>query len=145
MSANADRTGSRELPVGAAGCCGLGRHVAKLCDTSSRGLAPFLEPANGTLSVTGKPKLSPNGLVVDDSPAQPLDRTGRGIVVSPSRLLAAVPRFLMVANQNRQCAASDSGRASHQTGAEGYTTMFEWRLRERNRQHVVSREGSVSC
>src|SRR5438132_11626855 len=27
-----------------------------------------------------------------------LNRTGRGIVVSPSRLLAAVPRFLMVAN-----------------------------------------------
>ena len=43
-------------------------------------------------------KLSRNGLVVDDSSAQPLDRTGRGIVVSPSRLLAAVPRFLMVAN-----------------------------------------------
>jgi hypothetical protein len=41
--------------------------------------------------------------------------------------------------------ASDFGRASHQTGAEGYTTMFEWRLRERNRRHVVSREGSVSC
>jgi len=41
---------------------------------------------------------SRNGLVVDDSSAQPLNPTGRGIVVSPSRLLAAVPRFLMVAN-----------------------------------------------
>jgi len=61
MSVNADRTGSRELPVGAAGCCGLGRHVAKRCDTSSRGLAPLPEPANGTLSVTGKP----NGFVGD--------------------------------------------------------------------------------
>ena len=41
---------------------------------------------------------STNGLVADDSSAQPLNRTDRGIVNSPSRLLAAVPRFLMVAN-----------------------------------------------
>jgi hypothetical protein len=39
-----------------------------------------------------------NGLVADDSSAQPLNRTDRGIVDSPSRLESAVPRFLMVAN-----------------------------------------------
>lgn len=43
-------------------------------------------------------KLSKHGLVVDDSSVQPLNRTGRRIVVSPFRVLAAVPRFLMVAN-----------------------------------------------
>jgi hypothetical protein len=43
-------------------------------------------------------KLAGNGLVADDSSAQPLNRTDRGIVDSLSRLLAAVPRFLMVAN-----------------------------------------------
>ena len=41
---------------------------------------------------------SRNGFVAADSSAQPLNRTERGIVDSPSRLLAAVPRFLMVAN-----------------------------------------------
>ncbi|PYX79860.1 MAG: hypothetical protein DMG70_26250 [Acidobacteria bacterium] len=60
-----------------------------------------------------------------------LNRIDREIVDSP--LLAAVRRFRMVANPTGSVAASDSGRASHQTGAEGYTTMFEWCLREKNR------------
>src|SRR5262249_26458552 len=38
----------------------------------------------------------------------------------------------MVDKTTGSCVASDSGRASHQTGAEGYTTMLERRLREKN-------------
>jgi hypothetical protein len=42
----------------------------------------------------------------------------------------AAPRFLVVANTT---GSARPGRASQQTGAEGYTTMFEWRLPEKNR------------
>jgi hypothetical protein len=48
-----------------------------------------------------------DGRPARNSSAQPLNRTDREIVDSPSRLLAAVPRFLMVAKHNRQRAASD--------------------------------------
>ncbi|MDQ1411287.1 MAG: hypothetical protein QOJ41_3022 [Acidobacteriaceae bacterium] len=69
-------------------------------------------------------------LVADDSSAQ----AQRASPQSPgwSGLLAAVRRFRMVDNTTGSCVASDSGRASYQTGAEGYTTMVEWRLREKN-------------
>jgi hypothetical protein len=50
----------------------------------------------------------------------------------PSGLLAAVRCFRRVGNTTGSCVASDSGQASDQTGADGYTMMFEWRLREKN-------------
>jgi hypothetical protein len=48
--------------------------------------------------VVSNPETIQNGLVADDSSAQPLNRTDRGVWTRRSRLLAAVPRFLMVAN-----------------------------------------------
>ena len=48
--------------------------------------------------VVSNPETIQNGLVADDSSAQPLNRTDRGIMDSAPRLLATVPRFLMVAN-----------------------------------------------
>ena len=81
-----------------------------------------------TSRITSKAEVTPHALVADDSSAQP-DRPG-DCRLAP---LAAVRRFRMVANPTGSAAASDSGRASHQTGAEGYTTMFEWCLREKNR------------
>jgi len=65
--------------------------------------------------------------------AQPLNRAGQGIVVSPSQLLAAVPRFLIVANTTGSARGLRFRPGIPSTGAEGYTTMFEWRLRDRNR------------
>ena len=55
-----------------------------------------------------------------------LNRTDRQIVDSRSRLLAAVG-----ASANTTGSATDSCPVSHQAGAEGYTTMFEWRLRKK--------------
>jgi len=60
-----------------------------------------VKPKKRQVMRTGRvsnPETIQNGLVADDSSAQPLNRTDRGIMDSASRLLATVPRFLMVAN-----------------------------------------------
>ena len=59
-----------------------------------------------------------------------LNRTDRQIVDSPSRLLAAVGAS---ANTTGSARHQIPARYPHQTGAEGYTTMFEWRLWKKNR------------
>src|SRR5208282_2802643 len=114
-------------------CCCAMRRSDRLADPKPSNM---MEPGS-----RASQKLSRNALVADGTSAQPYQPGDCGLALSAVGSGSALPHGRQ---HNRQCVASDSGRASHQTRREGYTTMSEWRVRERKREHVVFREGSVS-